>query len=42
MLSYIKWSNIHVIGIPDGEEREWGRKKNIWRNTGQKFADTRH
>lgn len=32
----INWSNICVIGIPEGEDREGGRK-NIRRNNGMKI-----
>ena len=33
----VKRTNIHIIGVPEGEEREKGTEKNIPRDNSQKL-----
>ena len=35
----IKWSNINLIGVPEGEERERTGQKNIWWYNGWEFSE---
>ena len=35
----IKHTNISIIGVPEGEEREKGPEKNIWRDNNWKLPE---